>query len=146
MVSAQLKDHFEQGGLIGLFFRPVELDGPPRAVSNHLGQFWEMDSSVVLPPMAPHMRFYHATDGDEVPGDAPPPFIYREGHEFPAINSEPAEIHYLSDVWATTPPFDLARTHERPMGDYGVPIASQRLSHLLAALRVPVSWIPVRLD
>ena len=79
-------------------------------------------------------------------GRRPPPFVYREGHEFPAINAEPAEGHYLADAWAGAPPFDLARTHERPMGDHGIPVASPRLYRVLAALRVPVAWIPVRID
>jgi hypothetical protein len=146
VATVDLKERLEGEDLVGLVFLPVILEGPARAVAARIGQFWELDSSVVLPPMASRMRFYHATNGDEVSGDAPPPFVYREGHDFPAINAEPAEIHYLADAWASAPLFDLARTRERPMGDHGVPIASPRLYRALAGLRVPVSWVPVRIE
>jgi hypothetical protein len=55
-------------------------------------------------------------------------------------------IHYLADTSAIAPPFDLARARERPMGDHGIPIASTRPYRALAALRVPISPVPVRID
>jgi hypothetical protein len=55
-------------------------------------------------------------------------------------------IHYLADTWAIAPPFDLARTRERPMGDHGIPIALLRYYRALAPLRAPVSWVAVRID
>jgi hypothetical protein len=55
-------------------------------------------------------------------------------------------IHYVAHTSTIAAPFDLARARERPMGDHGIPIASPRLYRALAALRVPVSWVPVRID
>ncbi|HEX8201032.1 MAG TPA: hypothetical protein VF590_11125 [Isosphaeraceae bacterium] len=146
VVAAALKELLEREGLVGLIFRPIELDGPERAVAHRAGQFWELDSGVVLPPMAPRMRYYDAVDGAEVTGDGPPPFVYREGPDFPAIHSEPPELHFTAEAWDGVPLFDLARTHERPMRVPGIPIASPRLYRILAAWRVPVAWVPVRID
>lgn len=144
VVAAEIKEALEREGLVGLIFRPIEFRGLARAVADRSARFWELDSEVILPPLSPRMRFYHASGGAEVSGDGPPPFVYREGPDFPEINSEPPELHYTAESWADVPPFDLARTRERPLGDRGIPIASPKLYRALAGLKVSVAWVPVR--
>ncbi len=146
VASSALKETLEAAGLIGLDFLPVTLTGPARAVATRAGGFWELTSPIVLPRMSGRMRFYDAKDGTEVTHDGPPPFVYHEGPDFPAICSEPAEIYFASESWAHVPPFDLAMTHERPMGAHGLPIGSPRLYRALIDAKVRASWVPVRLD
>lgn len=144
LASDDLKQTLESSDLTGLVFRPIDLEGPARSVSKLTGRFWELDTDTILPPLHPAICFYHASTGDQVPGNSPPPFIYREGPDFPDINFSPPELRYASDTWSPLPPFDLARTLERPIGHYGIPLASPRLYRLLASLRIPSAWVPVR--
>ncbi len=145
LISDETKTAFETEDFAGIVFRPIELEGPARSVAKFQGTFWELDSTVVLPPMAPSMRFYHASSGDEVKSDAPPPFIYRDGPDFPEVCISPPELHFTKSAWAAMPPFDIARTCEKPMGHYGVPVVSPRLYRLMTSLKIASAWIPVRL-
>ena|GEM_PF-5292076 len=58
LISDETKTAFETEDFAGIVFRPIELEGLARSVAKFQGTFWELDSTVVLPPMAPSMRFF----------------------------------------------------------------------------------------
>jgi hypothetical protein len=144
LISAETKSRFDAEKFQGMVFRPLELEGPARSVTKYENMFWELNSTIVLPPMSPRMRYFHAISGDEVTGEASPPFVYRNGLDFPDNLISPPELHFTNQAWSSIPPFDIARTFEKPMGYYGVPIVSQRLYRFLAAMKIASDWVPVR--
>jgi hypothetical protein len=104
------------------------------------GRYWELTSSVLLPPMPADRVVRHFPDDDmHVAG-------IRDGDYFDK------EIHYASAI-RKIKPFDFALTHEifgakswQQFPGERWPVVSQRFRQFCMAHRLKVSWVPVRLD
>jgi hypothetical protein len=100
------------------------------------GKYWELSSSVTLPPM----EFHRLVDrkGKPFSGD------YSQGvclHD----EYQPAELHYRAEVIKAIEPFDFAFTFERIATEV-LPVASQRFRQFCLKHELRTKWFPVRID
>lgn len=147
VVSGRLKDLIEGEGMSHVVFRETRVVGPSRLRTEYEGQFWELTSDFVLPPMSPRCKFIDARTGEEVAGDSQAKFVLREGLAPPEILYTPAEIHYVATAMEALEPFDLALTRETFAGNYSrMIVASQRFYRFCTAHDLKIFWTPVRID
>lgn len=147
VVSRRLKDLIEGEGMSHVVFRETRVIGPSESGKEYEGQFWELTSDFVLPPMSPRCKFIDGVTGEEVAGDSKVTFVLREGLETPDILYTPAEIHYVATEIKALEPFDLALTHETFGGHYSrMIVASQRFYRFCVAHDLKILWTPVRID
>jgi len=143
VISDSLRQEMVDAKLIGPKFIEVVSVGekPEQAV----GKFWELRSSVTLPPMPKERVIRH----EEFPDDDVHVGGIRDG-EF-----REAEIHYAEDAFSKCEPFDVAQTHEffcgagwkeTSHGEHRL-VVSQRFRQFCLARHLDVSWDSVvRID
>ena len=140
VVSDTLRREMIQAGLIGPKFVEVVPIG-----QNTGERFWELKSSVILPPMPRDRVLKHrATPDDDV-------------HVAGILDGDylEREIHYAEDALHKLEPFDVAETHEIFCGPgwkedgHGERrlVVSQRFRQFCLARHLKVGWhSPVRID
>lgn len=161
VVSDEIRRRMESERLVGIAFKELVLtpSAETRTLAdekghifrevtpgeqNHIekqGRYWELTSSVILPPMPPDRVVRHFPDDDvHVAG-------IRDGEYFDK------EIHYPTSAIRKLEPFDFALTHEifgakswQEFPGERWPIVSQRFRQFCLAQKLKVSWIPVRLE
>lgn len=142
VVSDAIRIQMLKEGLIGPKFNGLLLSGP-RAVEAQ-DRFWELTSSIILPPMPRDRLITHENtpnDYEHVAGITDGEFIEKE-------------IHYSEAAVGAIEPFDFAVTHEIFCGPGWKEtyqgerraIGSQRFRQFCIAHDISMSWIPVRLD
>lgn len=155
VVSDKLRQTIEKEGFLGVAFRPLHLipagevmdirnsKGDVRRVTpqdqDHLekeGQFWELTSSIVLPPIEPARLLNR--ESQPFTGD------YSRGvwlkDEFP-----PPELHYRDSALSKGEPFDFALTFEN-IPEEQWPVVSQRFRQFCIREKLKTDWFPVRVD
>jgi hypothetical protein len=142
VVSEATRQKLIGAGLMGLKFVELALTGPMAAQTQE--QFWELISSIALPPMPRDRVIAH----EKTPDD----FVHVAG--FTDADFFEKEMHYSASGIRALEPFDLAVTHEIYCGPgwketgHGERrlVASQRFRQFCIAEQIPMSWVPVRLD
>jgi hypothetical protein len=128
VVSDKTRDILEGGGLIGLKFDGVSIKG--KSIYASSDPFWELRSTIILPPMANSFRNTGVTC------------------ESYLIKGAYGEMHYRQSDLQTLGVFDVAFTRE-PFGG-AVPnpelIVSQRFYQHCLKNKVPLEVCPVRID
>lgn len=100
--------------------------------------WWELRSSIELPPVSPTMTL---VDPDERPVEAGSRrWVFRREWPF-----NEAELHYRQTDVNAFPPFDLARTFEE-WGGHPALVASKRFYHACREIGLKAGWVPVRID
>ncbi|CAN5868775.1 hypothetical protein BH11VER1_BH11VER1_37110 [soil metagenome] len=131
-VNGQFKQELESMNLIGLTFQPVLFDEPSKA----RGEFWQMQSSVVMPPcLLPVIA---------IP-DKPLPLIAYDDH-----GHQPRELVFERAAVGQMEPFDIAITREdvvcRPNSWCRNFVVSQRFRKAIGKLKLStVKFVPARL-
>jgi hypothetical protein len=137
-------------------FSPAHVVFRPTVLVNRIGSdqryyswdsfgdpWWEVDSDLILPPMAASMDIVD-NDGRPMRGDDSNGCFIRDG-----IVS-PVEPHYARGALEYPGPFDLACTHERlgihPADDSRLKVASKRFYLICREHGIKASWVPVRVD
>jgi hypothetical protein len=133
VVSEALRQAMLQAGLIGPRFAELIVLGPQGPQVSR--GFWELVSSVILPPM-PRERVV-------VRKEAPEDYVNVAGIRDGEFADR--EIHYAEAAIRRIEPFDFALTHE-VFGGERWPVVSQRFRQFALAQKLKVSWVPVRLD
>jgi hypothetical protein len=144
VVSEEVRTKMAAAGLIGPRF--LEVSSPTHADDKPIGQFWELTSSVVLPPI-PRERIIPQTDTpssdfEHIAGFSDGDFFMEK------------ELHYPERAIRSIEPFDYAVTRElfcrrgwqRDRNGERHAVVSQRFRQFCLEQQIPASWIPVRLD
>jgi hypothetical protein len=140
IVSHKVRKVLEAGGLVGLQFAPVALQG--HSINASPEPFWELQSSIVLPGMANKHRFIHPglTEVEPFTGDFTKTVM---------INDPPfskGEVHYRRADLAAVVPFDIGTTFEKYMEPHAALVISQRFYRHCLASGIPLAVDPVRVD
>ncbi len=142
VVSDAIRIQMLEEGLIGPKFNRLLLSGPGAVEAQD--RFWELTSSIILPPMPRDRVITHVNTPDDfehVAGITDGKFFEKE-------------IHYNEAAVGAIEPFDFAVTHEifcgpgwkeTHQGERRA-IGSQRFRQFCIARDISMSWIPVRLD
>lgn len=142
VVSDSVRRELIESGMVGLrFVEVVTMEQSTRA------KLWELQSSVILPPMPrDRVQRHRVSPDDDVHVSGILDGEYRE-----------KEIHYPEDALRKIEPFDVAQTYEifggpvrREAGSVGGErrtIVSQRFRQFCVSRQLKVSWhSPVRID
>jgi hypothetical protein len=149
LVSNDIREKLETQSFRGIHFREstvcIKL-GPPARFQTwdeyRKPPWWELASSIVLPPVSPSMTLVKMGEKPVTRGSAEP-CAFREGRFVIP------ELHYRRSDLCAFPAFDLAFTFER---HGSVPpyerhlIASQRFYRFCIDHNIKCDWIPVRID
>lgn len=155
VVSDKLRQTIEKEGFIGVAFRPLNLipasevmdirnsKGDVRRVTpqdqEHLekkGQFWELTSSLILPPIEPTRLL--SRDEKPFAGD------YSKG-VWLKDDYAPPELHYRERALRKVEPFDFGLTFEN-IPEERWPVVSQRFRQFCIREKLKTDWFPVRID
>ncbi len=141
VVSETVRNQMMDAGLVGPEFEVIVPQG--QGGQEATGTFWELRSSVTLPPMPAERVVRH--EGE--PADHPHLGGIRDDGWFPK------EIHYPQSEIEKIEPFDFALTREvfgsanwKLFRGERWPIASQRFRQFCLARSLPLEWVPVRID
>jgi len=145
-VSADLRKQILEAKLGGVEVRPVEFMG--RSGKPLAWDFWELTSSVTLPPLSPRNVFFAAAGNERqrVTAEYTSSYVLREGMHSPDILYGLPELHYAASELLNLSPFDLALTYERFGTDRPHLIASQGFYRFCVEHKLRMNWVPVRLD
>lgn len=133
-VNDELRSELEARDLKGIVFHPVFFDHPEKAK----GHFWELGSSLTMPPCLLPVVTIPRTD-------PPAGHAYDDGGHFPQ------ELRFRRREVAALGDFDIAITREdidlRPSAWWRELVISQRAYRILRDLKVTTAvFAPVRLD
>lgn len=143
IVSNQVRQSFENAGLVGLRFGEVAIKGH----SIHLSPepFWELQSSITLPKMSNVRKLIHP---ESVGHPTVEPF-QGDYSRTVYINDEPfrpGEVHYRRSDLETFGQFDIAATFENYMDPHPALVVSQRFYQHCLKHKIPLAVEPVRID
>ncbi len=153
LVSESLRAELEAQNYSGLVFRPTvvvqgksykELEEVPWSKMRR-EPYWELSSSVVLPPLSPRCTLMNDR-GERIKNDDWSRGVLLIEDEFPS-----GQLHYLRSDIEKMPPFDLAYTRE-PLGYYKLTIhdrrlvMSRRVYEFFRSKPYRIGWRPVYID
>jgi hypothetical protein len=144
VVSNAVRRSWESAGLVGLKFADVTIKGRSSQLSPE--PFWELLSSVTLPPMVNRGNLVHPVEYPDHPNVEP----FQGDHSRSIyINDEPfakGELHYRGGDLAALGPFDIAQTFEKYMEPHPALVVSQRFYQHCLKHKIPLEVEPVRID
>lgn len=146
IANARTERTLEAAKLRGLMFLPVEkaYDSSEYSLSGNEDAWWELESEIELPPLAPSVTL-ETRDGGPFRGDFSEGCLRREG-----LYSHP-ELHYRRADLEKVGLFDAARTYEHfyPIGPAPMcraMVVSRRFYQVCKAHNVQTRFVPVRID
>ncbi|BDI33517.1 hypothetical protein CCAX7_55680 [Capsulimonas corticalis] len=145
LISERIRAAVEEGAFRGAKLQPIELYGA--GAKKLSGQFWELTSEIVLPPLSDRNVFLSARGPSRLlDRDAPEPSVLREGIDFPEALFAIPELHYRAKDLASIPPFDIALTYENFGLNAPHTVFSQTFYQFCVLHKLTIGWAPVQID